>query len=266
MYILNKIDGLTAFDSQFDDVVDHINLMIDYLEQISYHGISSFRMSLKNILEEIKNNNTTIAEQKKIIESQSGNLIKNIPTINTLVNRIHQQANMSFVMTVMSSLSDYENAGYNTLVSKNDNLISVYNLSSNDISPQVEKFLSDLAENPDFSTDVKTPIFVKDNIVLWVASLGVHSVRILIDFNEETKSILVDFHEGAIGDGNTTRIKMLNDILTSMGFKVEKSIQEFESKRLPDGIVAKLNKDVGLTNNMDFSNAAKQALILFNNS
>ena len=266
LYILNKIDGLTAFDSQFDDVVNHIILMIDYLEQISYHGISSFRMSLKNILEEIKNNNTTIAEQKKIIESQSGNLIKNILTINTLVNRIHQQANMSFVMTVMSSLSDYENASYNTLVSKNDNLISVYNLSSNDISPQVEKFLSDLAENPDFSTDVKTPIFVKDNIVLWVASLGVHSVRILIDFNEETKSILVDFHEGAIGDGNTTRIKMLDDILTSMGFKVEKSIQEFESRRLPDGIVAKLNKDVGLTNNMDFSNAAKQALILFNNS
>jgi hypothetical protein len=266
LYTLNKIDGLTDFSSQFDDIVYHTNLMINYLEQISSQNVSLFKRSLKNILDKIENNDTTIEEQKKPIESQSSNIIEDIPTINALANRIHQQANMSFVMKVMHSLSDYEDVGYNTLISKDANLISVYNLSVGNINPQVERFLSDLAENPDFSTDIKTPIFVKDNIVLWVAKLGAHSVRILIDFNEETKSILVDFHEGAIDDGSTIRIKMLDNILTNIGFEVKESVRDFESRRLPVGIVAKLNKDVGLTTGMDFNNIAKQTVILFNNA
>ncbi|MBR4633148.1 MAG: hypothetical protein IKO48_07540 [Elusimicrobia bacterium] len=266
LYTLNKIDGLTDFSSQFDDIVYHTNLMINYLEQISSQNVSLFKRSLKNILDKIENNDTTIEEQKKPIESQSSNIIEDIPTINALANRIHQQANMSFVMKVMHSLSDYEDVGYNTLISKDANLISVYNLSAGNINPQVERFLSDLAENPDFSTDIKTPIFVKDNIVLWVAKLGAHSVRILIDFNEETKSILVDFHEGAIDDGSTIRIKMLDNILTNIGFEVKESVRDFESRRLPVGIVAKLNKDVGLTTGMDFNNIAKQTVILFNNA
>lgn len=266
LYILNRLAGVNDFSSQFDDIVNHINLMIDYLEQIHNQGVFVFRRSLKTILSNIKNNKTTIEEQKNLIEDKSSNMLEDIPTINTLVNRIHQQANMSFLMTIMGTMRDYEGAGYNTLISKNDNLISVYNLSSENINPQIESFLSDLAENPDFSTGVKTPIFVKDNILLWVASLGAHSVRILIDFSEETKSVLIDFHEGAIDDGSTIRISMLDSILKNIGFKVEKSTQEFESRQLPVGIVAKLNKDTGLTDSMDFNNLAKQAVILFNNA
>ena len=59
---------------------------------------------------------------------------------------------------------------------------------------------------------------------------------------------------------------MLDNILTNSGFEVKESVRDFESRRLPVGIVAKLNKDVGLTTGMDFNNIAKQTVILFNNA
>ena len=267
LYILSKFAELNEFSFQFDDIVNHINLMISCLEQISPHNVSYFRAALKNILNKIKNNQTTLAEQKELIEYESGdNFADGITTINTLVNRIHQQANFSFLTKSMGTIGNYQQAGHNLLISKNDNLISAYNLSSGKINPQINSLLSDLAENPDFSTNTDTPIFIKDNIFLWVAKLGAHSVRILIDFNEETKSILIDFHEGAIDDGSTIRIKMLTDILHNIGFTVKTSFQDFESRRLPVGIVATLDKDTGLSNDTDFNNLAKQAIILFNNA
>ena len=267
LYVLSKFAQVNDFSSQFDDVVQHIYIMINCLEQISPNNVGYFKTSLKNILDKVKNNQTNIAEQKELTEYKSGgNFADGVTTINTLVNRIHQQANFSFLSKAMGTIGDYQQAGHNILVSKNDNLISAYNLSSKTITPQISSLLSDLAENPDFSTNTDTPIFIKDNIFLWVAKLGAHSVRILIDFNEDTKSILVDFHEGAIDDGSTIRIKMLTDILGSKGFKVSQSLQDFENRRLPVGIVARLDKDTGLSNDTDFNNLAKQAIILFNNA
>ncbi len=266
-YILNEFAELDDFSFQFYDVVNHIKLMIDYLEQITDKNISVFRKALENILEEIENQNTNLTKQKELIEySSTSGLFDNITTINTLVNRIHQYANFSFLTKIMTTTDDYEKAGYNTLVSKNANLISVYNLSSNELNPQIKKFLLELAENPDFSTDTKSPIFIKDNIFLWVASLGAHSVRILIDFNEDSKSVLIDFQETAIDDGSTIRIKMLDEILSNIGFKVKKTLRSFDNAVLPVGIVATLDKDTGLTSNMDFNNLAKQAVVLFNNA
>ncbi|MBO7610604.1 MAG: hypothetical protein J6T23_00145 [Elusimicrobia bacterium] len=267
LYILSKFAQVNNFSSQFDDVVQHIYTMIDCLEQINIHNVGYFRAALKDILDKVKTGQTTIEDQKKLIEYESeGKFADGITTINTLVNRIHQQANFSFLTETMGSIGNYTQAGHNILISKNNNLMSAYNLSSEKLNPQIIALLSDLAENPDFSTNTDTPIFIKDNIFLWVAKLGAHSVRILIDFNEESKSILVDFHEGAIDDGSTIRIKMLTDILESKGFRVTQSLQDFESRRLPVGIVARLDKDTGLSKDTDFNNLAKQAVILFNNA
>ena len=267
LYVLNKFAELDDFSSQFNDVVNHINLMINYLEQIDNYAALSFRKILKNILNDIQNNNTTITEQKQLIEYTSiNNLLDNITTINTLVNRIHQQANFAFVTNMMRNIEDSENAGHNVLISKNDNLISIYNLSTKKLNPQITRFLSELAENPDFSTDVKAPIFIENNIFLWVASLGAHSVRILIDFNEDSKSILIDFHEGVIDEGSNIRIKMLSNILRDIGFNVKVSTQKFNDRTLPVGIVATIDKDNGLTDNSTFNYLAKKATILFNNA
>ena len=268
LYVLNKFGEIVDFSSQFDDVVYHINLMINYLEQINPSAASSFRKILKNLLDDIQNNRTTLSEQRNVIEyTSANNLLNGVTTIGTLINRIHQHANFSFVTRIMGTIENYEDAGHNVLISKNDNLISVYNLSTTNLNPQILRFLSELVDNPDFSTDIRSPIFIKDNIFLWVAQLGAHSVRILADFSEDSKSILVDFHERFIDEGSNIRLKILSQILTKIGFNVKLANEQFANgTTLPVGIIATTDKNNGITNTTDFNNLLKQAAVLFNNA
>ena len=141
MYVLYKFTNLNAFDSQFDDVIKHINLMIDYLSAFDASDANYFRRVLRDILNEIKDGRTTITEQKNFSTGR-GKDVRDITTINRLINSIHQQANKDFVMDIRHNARLSMSKVQNVFVTKGDRTIKAYNLSENEIHPNIRRLLS----------------------------------------------------------------------------------------------------------------------------
>ncbi|MBR3627816.1 MAG: hypothetical protein IKN42_03085 [Elusimicrobia bacterium] len=265
LYVLNKFNDLTEFSSQFDDVVKHINIMLDYLSVISESDANIFRRIFKELLEDIHNGTTDITTQKKVVEMVD-NPFSNINTIGTLINRIHQKTSFDFLSRTASHIGKDSVIEHNIYLSKGSKTIGVYNLSKTKLHPDITRLLMALSNDPDFGTEKNSHIFIKDNILLWTGVLGAHAVRVVIDFNENSRSILADFHEGMIDEGSYIRINMLRKIFLDIGFAVEDSAQQYQKYDRLVGIVATLNKDTGLQNNSDFVDLAQKLMVLFNNA
>jgi len=261
LYVLSRFESLTGFDSQFDDVVKHIDLMIDYLSSFNQQDASYFRNTLNNILDNIKNQKTTIEEQKQFA-SKSSDDITEISTINTLINRIHQKANLDFVLNIRKTASLSLSNVQNVFVSKEDRTIKAYDLSENQMNPEIKRLLLLLIENPDFSTYDKSQIFIKDNIFLWNGLLGDHSARVLIDFSEENKNIFVDFSEAEKTDASQARIHALRQMMSDFGFISNIYQNDYNNNSL----IATINKDTGLSNDTDICDLAQKAMILLSNA
>ena len=261
LYVLSRFESLTGFDSQFDDVVKHIDLMIDYLSSFNQQDASYFRNTLNNILDNIKNQKTTIEEQKQFASKSSDDITK-ISTINTLINRIHQKANLDFVLNIRKTASLSLSNVQNVFVSKEDRTIKAYDLSENQMNPEIKRLLLLLIENPDFSTYDKSQIFIKDNIFLWNGLLGDHSARVLIDFSEENKNIFVDFSEAEKTDASQARIHALRQMMSDFGFISNIYQNDYNNNSL----IATINKDTGLNNDTDICDLAQKAMILLSNA
>ena len=256
VYVLNKFSEVTAFDSQFDDVIKHINLMLDYLYVIDAGEADAMRRSLNDILENIRNGKTTIEEQKMFLLS---NNVHEISTINRLVNQIHQKANLDFVLDIRRSYGLSLSKVQNVFVSKDDRTIAAYNLSQKPMNPEIKRLLLMLIENPDFSTYDNSQIFIKDNIFLWNGLLGDHSARVLIDFSKESKNIFVDFSEAERTNESRARIAALRKIFTNFGFYADLYNNN-------NSLVATVNKEHGLSDDTDICELAQKAMVALNNA
>ena len=266
LYILNKFNNLTDFSSQFDDVVEHIKLMIECSKEINSYTGMQFESIFKKILNEIYSGKTTIQQQKKLTEMLS-NPFANIDSINTLINRIHQKANFDFLSSITHLAGQSTDKVQNIFVSKGKHSITAYNFSEQQIHPDIKKLLLLLLENPDFSTNERSQIFIKDNILMWNGLLGAHAARLIIDFNEDSRSIIADFHEGVIEEGSFVRIKALSSILENFGFNVDSDAKEYQKYDKLVGLVATIDKNTNLTEqNTNIYELAAKAMILFNNA
>ena len=257
VYVINKFNEVTDFDYRFEDVIQHIGVMIDCLSVFNSEDAETYSKALENILEKINNNQTSVEEQKQFSISQD---IYGINTINRLINKIHQKANLDFVSNIRKTTSLSLSRIQNVFVSKDDRTIAAYNLSQKQMNHNIKRLLLMLIENPDFSTYDKSQIFIKDNIFLWNGMLGEdHSARVLIDFSKENENIFVDFSEAETSVESRVRISALKKIFADFGFHAD-----FYNNN--NSLVATISKDTGLTNDTDICALAQKAIIALNNS
>jgi len=256
VYVINKLSELKEFDYHFEEILQHISLMIDYLSVFDVADARTYGEILENILEKISNKQTTVEEQKQFSMPED---VYGINTINKLVNKIHQKASLDFLSNIRKTTSLSLSRIQNVFVAKDDRMIAAYNLSQKQIDHNIKRLLLMLIENPDFSTYDKSQIFIKDNIFLWNGLLGDHSARVLIDFSKENKNIFVDFSEGEKTTESAVRISALKKIFGDFGFNVNL----YDNN---NSLVATIDKDTGLTNDIDICDLAQKAIIALNNS
>lgn len=211
---LNSADSRAMYAS-----IAFLEKMIADLKQINeQHGNDAYESlnEIKKLFDSKEMTPEFVKEQKSLV-SWHEPAIKDIRSLHTLINAVHQTAIADFTK-IRDSMNKIDKSGM-FIINPGKNQIPVYDFSEHKMKPEVRDFLSKLAEY-NFGYYDNNKIMMKDGKLIWSKRLGVHSVDILINFDDINEGIRLSYYDSSRGDGGARRVSILAGVLSSIGFEI----------------------------------------------
>ncbi|MFA7074417.1 MAG: PEP/pyruvate-binding domain-containing protein, partial [Endomicrobiaceae bacterium] len=211
---LNSADSRAMYAS-----IAFLEKMIEDLKQINeQHGNDADEAlnEIKKMFDKKEMTSEFVKEQKSLSPWRES-AIKDIRSLHTLINAVHQTAIADFTK-IRDSMNKIDKSGM-FIINPGKNQIPVYDFSEHKMKPEVRDFLSKLAEYK-FGYYDDNKIMMKDGKLIWSKRLGVHSVDILINFDDINEGIRLSYYDSSRGDGGARRVSILAGVLSSIGFEI----------------------------------------------
>jgi len=264
--LLDTLKDSKNYDSNLKSLLKELGKMIEKFKEINEDHGNDAEFALENIKKSLRDSTMTRKEMLRknlLIDKWEDKNIKDITTLHTLINAVHQTAITDFKQEVGSVRRFGKHNAIQIIQAKQKSTISGHNLSKN-VNSSVVKFMSKLASRK-FALDKIDDFVCKDELVVWTTKLNAHSVDILFNFGDTDRGIDIRYRERPVAHenlGKKERIRYFGTILKDLGFHVETDTQYSEGTESYI-LAAKLNKDFGLNDTMDLIDIAAHVVEIF---
>ena len=265
--LLDSLKDSKKQEANMKALLKELKKMVEKLKEINEQHGNDAEFALNNIEKSLKEailtDRDNIFRRHLLIDLWNDQTIREIKSVHTLINAIHQTAIADFKQEVGNVSSAGRAKAIQTITAKQKSTISGHNLSE-EVNPNVVKFMNKLASRK-FALDRIDDFVCKDELVVWTTKLNAHSVDILFNFGDTDRGIDIRYRERPVAQenlGKKERIRYFGEILEYLGFHVDKETQRSNGTESYI-LAAKLNKDFGLNDSMDLVDIAARVVEIF---
>ena len=267
--LLDSLKDSKKQEANMRTLLKELKKMVEKFKEINEQHGNDAEFALNNIEKSLNKailiDKDNIFRRHLLIDFWTDQTIREIKSVHTLINAIHQTAIADFKQEVGNVSGAGKENAIQTISAKQKSTISGYNLSK-EVNPNIVKFMNKLASRK-FVSDMIDDFVCKDELVVWTTKLNAHSVDILFNFGDIDRGIDIRYRERPvanenIGIGKKERIRYFGEILEYLGFHIDKDTQRSNGTESYI-LAAKLNKDFGLNDSMDLVEIAARVVEIF---